>query len=156
MTDLLRTEALAESVRRRRESSGMSIRQAGNAAGVSPATVTRIESGEHPDLATFLRLCAWLQERPEQFFADGPRRRADTPDVVAVHLMADPRLDGEAAASIVSVVRAMYAAMASEASAHEPVAAHLCAEAALLPGVAERLGGLLSSMRGRLLAEAAR
>src|SRR4051794_9238610 len=69
-----------------------SIRQAAEEAGVSFSTVSRVEAGAQPDLATFLRLCAWLEVPPERFFRSGAQRPADTLDAVASHLFADPRL----------------------------------------------------------------
>ena len=49
---------LATKVRAERGSS--SIREIARKIGVSPATVTRIESGGDPDLVSFRRVCRWL------------------------------------------------------------------------------------------------
>lgn len=146
----LNSEALADALRERRESSGLSIRAAAGAAGVSFMTLSRVEAGGQPDLATFLRLCAWLRVPPETFFITGAPRDKATPEVVATHLLADPRLEPEAASRIASVVRDMYTALASEPQTPVTVACHLRAATTLRPGVPERLGELLGTMQNRL------
>ena len=128
------------------------MRRAAEAADVSFMTLSRVEAGGQPDLATFLRLCGWLRVRPEAFFMTGATRETPTPDMVATHLLADRRLEPEAASRIVSVVRDMYTALASQPQVPATVACHLRAAATLRPGVAERLGQLLGDMQDRLRA----
>lgn len=147
----LNVEALAEALRERRTSAGLSMRRAAEAADISFMTLSRVEAGGQPDLATFLSLCAWLRVRPETFFGTGARRDTPTPDVVATHLMTDPLLEPEAASRIASVVRDMYAALASKPPTSANVACHLRAAATLRPGVPERLGQLLGDMHERLV-----
>ena len=148
----LNVEALAEALRERRSAAGLSVRRAAEAADVSFMTLSRVEAGGQPDLATFLRLCAWLHVRPEAFFIIGAVRDTPTPDVVAKHLLADPRLEPEAASRIASVVRDMYTVLASQPQVPATVACHLRAAATLRPGVPERLGQLLGDMQERLRA----
>ncbi len=131
-------------------SSGLSIRRAAEAAEVSFMTLSRVEAGAQPDLATFLRLCAWLHVPPETFFVSGTSRETETPEVVAKHLLADPRLESYAATRIAAVVRDMYHALAREPRHPPAVACHLRAAAVLRPGVAGRLGQLLQDMQARL------
>jgi len=50
------------------------VRAAAREAGVSPATLFRIETGHLPDLETFERLCRWLGEDPSRFL-DSPAYR---------------------------------------------------------------------------------
>jgi len=52
----------------------LGIRAAAREAGVSPATLSRIENGHVPDLETFERLCRWLGEDPNKFL-DAPAKR---------------------------------------------------------------------------------
>ena len=52
----------------------LGVRAAAREAGVSPATLSRIENGHIPDLETFERLCRWLGEDPGQFL-DMPTTR---------------------------------------------------------------------------------
>src|SRR6266540_127585 len=127
-----------------------SIRQAAAEAGVSFSTLSRVEAGAQPDLATFLRLCAWLGVPPERFFRSSTQRAEDTIDRVTNHLFADPRLTAEAAEHIVGIVRDLYTALAREASEPPALAVHLRAASVLRPGVPERLGSLLTDMHTAL------
>jgi transcriptional regulator with XRE-family HTH domain len=144
-------DALALMLRERREGAGLSIRQAAAAAEVSFMTLSRVESGSQPDLTTFLRLCSWLHVPPETFFVYGSRRAPSTVEAVTRHLAADPRLKGDAAARISSMVRDLYSALASEPAPRPVVACHLRAASVLRPGVPDRLGSLLGDMQAQLL-----
>jgi transcriptional regulator with XRE-family HTH domain len=141
-------EELGRLVKERR--GHQSIRQAAADVGVSFSTLSRVESGAQPDLATFLRLCAWLGVPPEHFFHPGAQRPTSTLDEVTGHLFADPRLTGEAAERIVRVVRDLYGALAHEGKQPPPLAMHLRAASIMRPGVPERLGRLLEDMRAAL------
>lgn len=146
----LDVDALGEMLRQRRTSAGLSIRKAAEAAGVSFMTLSRVEAGAQPDLATFLHLCAWLHEPPETFFVAAAPRETETPEVILRHLLADPRLERGAASRIASVVQDMYDALARGPVYVPAVACHLRAAAVLRPGVAERLGELLQDMHAKL------
>ncbi len=142
--------ALAQRLHDRRTGFQMSVRQAAADAGVSFMTFSRVESGSQPDLATFLKLCAWLRVPPEEFFVRGARRDVDTVEVVAKHLVADPALEPDAAQRIASVVRDMYQALARKQATPAAVACHLRAASVLRPGVPQRLSALLTDMHNRL------
>lgn len=45
----------------------MGIRSAAAEADVSPATLSRVENGNIPDLATFAKICRWLEVDPAVF-----------------------------------------------------------------------------------------
>lgn len=113
-------------------------------------TLSRVEAGSQPDLATFMKLCAWLRVAPEEFFIRGVRRDTDTLEAVTRHLVTDPALDRDAAQRIAGVVRDMYDALARKQSPPPAVACHLRAATVLRPGVPDRLGALLSEMHARL------
>ena len=146
----LDTAALAEHLRARRAEGQLSIRRAADDAGVSFMTFSRVEAGSQPDLATFLRLCAWLRLPPETFFVRGVTRDVDTVEEVARHLVTDPALDQDAAQKIAGVVRDMYSALARRTTPRPVVTCHLRAQTVLRPGVPDRLGQLLGDMQSRL------
>jgi|SRR6266536_3762224 len=127
-----------------------SIRQAAAEAGVSFSTLSRVEAGAQPDLATFLRLCAWLGVPPERFFRAGAQRPASTVDDVTSYLFADPRLSPDAAERIAAVVRDLYAALAHAVDEPAPLAMHLRAAPVMRAGVPERLAELLHDLRAAL------
>ena len=128
-----------------------SMRQAAAEAGVSLSTISRVEAGSQPDLASFTALCAWAGVPPSRFFTP-IAERLDTPVEVAIaHLIADPRLTDEHASSIASVIRQMYDALAATTQpAPNMVACHLRAASALRPGVPDRLGSILVDLHQAL------
>lgn len=146
----LDTAALGQILRDRRTQAHLSVRQAAAEAGVSFMTLSRVEAGSQPDLATFLKLCGWLRIPAEQFFIQGAHRNPDTLEVVTRHLVTDPALDRDAAQRIAAVVRDMYAVLASKQAPPPAVACHLRAATMLRPGVPDRLGALLADMHARL------
>lgn len=141
---------LGRRIRDKRRAASQSIRKAADEAGVSFSTLSRVEAGAQPDLATFLKLCAWLGVAPESFFVVGPRRPEDTVEEVTRHLVADPGLSRDAAEQIARVVRDMHHALATRVEAPPPLACHLRASSVMRPGVPERLASILQDMRSAL------
>lgn len=58
----LAIEQLGEKIAKKRGLDG--IRKAAKEIGISPATLSRLENGHVPDLATFAAICRWLGEDP--------------------------------------------------------------------------------------------
>ena len=58
-------EELGRLITRKRGTRG--IRAAAAEADVSPATLSRVENGHLPDLATFAKICRWLEVDPARF-----------------------------------------------------------------------------------------
>lgn len=139
-------------LRERRLSEDLSIRQAAASARVSFSTLSRVEAGAQPDLATFTTLCAWLGTSPAEFFAPVTRRSQTPLDEAIEHLITDPALSAGAAEQIASVMRSMYQALADQARTQspEPMAVHLRAGSVMRPGVPERLAALITDMRAAL------
>jgi transcriptional regulator with XRE-family HTH domain len=128
-----------------------SMRQAAAEAGVSLSTMSRVESGSLPDLASFTALCAWAGVSPSRFFTPIAERQDTHVEIAIAHLSADPRLSHEQASSIASVIRQMYDALAAKAEPAAPLAAcHLRAASTLRPGVPERLGGIIVDLHEAL------
>lgn len=141
--------ALGSLLRQRRGS--LSLRQAAAEAGVSFSTFSRVEAGAQPDLATFTQLCAWLGVPASRFFTPIVEREVSPLDLAITHLSADPRLKGDDAAKIASMMRDMYEALARvETPARPLVACHLRAASVMRPGVPDRLAGILTDMNAEL------
>ena len=85
---------------------GKGIREAAQEIGISPATLTRVEGGRLPDIATFQKICSWLKVNPAEILdistASSPNA-ADTL-VAAVHLRADQTLPEDAAADLAQLI----------------------------------------------------
>lgn len=71
-------EELGKKIAARR--SGTGIRAAAAEVGVSPATLSRVENGQMPDLETFSKICTWLKIDPGEFL--GTKREEHRPPVV--------------------------------------------------------------------------
>lgn len=143
---------LGRLVRQKRKAEELSVRQAAALARVSFSTVSRVEDGAQPDLATFMNLCAWLGVEPSRFFNPIARRTQSPVEEAIEHLVTDPALTPDAAERIASVVRDLYRALADQTHAppRAPMALHLRAASVMRPGVPERLASLLQDMREAL------
>lgn len=119
---------------------------------MSFSTFSRVESGSHPDMASFVKLCAWLGEPPSRFFNPVAAREARPLDAAIRHLMADPRLSKASAAKIGAMLKDMYDALANSSTSTAPiVACHLRATSVMRPGVPERLATLLTDLQAALI-----
>ena len=49
----------------------MGVRAAAKEIGISPSTLSRIENGHVPDVATLEKVCAWLEEDVSKFTGVG-------------------------------------------------------------------------------------
>jgi transcriptional regulator with XRE-family HTH domain len=128
----------------RRSELGLSLRDASEASGIPVATLSRIEQGRMPDLATFRRVVEWIGERPERFFS--PRERVEnTPEAIAEHLKADPALPDEAAEKIAGIVRDLYESLASPKRGR--LAVHLRAAKTFSPPALRLLTNVLDEMQ---------
>lgn len=60
---------LAIAVKMKRQMIGFSQRELGEICGISSATVMNVENeNSAPDMATFIKLCDWLEFEPNDFF----------------------------------------------------------------------------------------
>lgn len=87
---------------------GRGIRDVAKEIGISAATLTRIEGGRVPDLATFQKICSWLKVNPAEIL-DIPSnisagQAESTSLAAAVHLRADKTLPPEAAADLAQLI----------------------------------------------------
>lgn len=83
-------ESLGILVRERRGAAKM--RETASEIGIAPATLLRVEGGRIPDVATFGKLCNWLEMDPKDFLGsdEGTRKLAIKQRLeVSAHLKAD-------------------------------------------------------------------
>lgn len=88
-------------VRERRRSRG--VRETAAEIGISPATLSRVENGKQPDLATFERLCRWLEISPSDVLGDsGSHSPAPSapPAIATAHLKAQRQMRPELAQAL--------------------------------------------------------
>lgn len=149
--EIMDAAALGTLVKQRRTEARQSLRQTAADAGVSFSTLSRVEDGAQPDLATFTKLCAWLGVAPSSFFRTVSERRQSGLEEAVMHLSTDPRLTPEAANRITSTLREMYNVLATKTPApKDALAVHLRAATTMRPGVPERLASILHDMNETL------
>src|SRR4051794_34845723 len=79
--------------------------------GISPATLSRVENGHMPDLATFANICKWLNRDPREFLgiesdpAETPAQKA------VVHFKKKPTVTLETANALGELILAAQAAI---------------------------------------------
>jgi len=117
---LVNTIELGRAIRRKREDSGLSLRDVADETGVSASTLSRIENGTgKPDADNIARLTDWLNVPMERIMgnrqSDGDEARAvvyfpheSTPEIVEAHLRADRNLTPETAKALSELFRVAY------------------------------------------------
>ena len=130
----------------RRSDLGLSLRGVSAECHVPVATLSRVEQGRTPDLATFRRIVEWLGVPPERFLQ--PTARAvSTPDVISEHLRLDSTLSPDDAEKIAGLVRTMYEALQQQ---ERRLAIHLRAAKTFTPPAMRLFGDLLTDMQEAL------
>jgi transcriptional regulator with XRE-family HTH domain len=106
--------ALAQDITMKRGTVG--VRAAARDAGISPATLSRIENGHVPDLETFEKICQWLGKDPRRFLAAPP-----TSVVAAVQFRKKGTVKKETADALGSLIMAVQAMLEAETGGAESV-----------------------------------
>lgn len=121
MQDSKNLARLGEIIRAKRQDAGLGLRAAADESGISASTLSRLErgSGAAPDAETMGKLSAWLNASLDDLLLGGEAgfkevEGLSTPDIIAVHLRADPNLSSETAEALVHLFRAAYAQLARE------------------------------------------
>ncbi len=119
--NLVNTIELGRAIRRKREETGLSLRDVADETGVSASTLSRIENGTgKPDADNIARLTGWMGVPVERIMtgrdanADGDSAvvyfpQEATPDIVEAHLRADRSLTPETAKALSELFRVAYA-----------------------------------------------
>lgn len=130
----------------RRKDLGLSLREASAQCHVPVATLSRVEQGRTPDLATFRRIVEWLG-LPSERFLQPTARSVSTPDVISEHLRLDSTLSPDDAEKIAGLVRTMYEALQQQ---ERRLAIHLRAAKTFTPPAMRLFGDLLTDMQEAL------
>ena len=101
---------LVEQLREKRGSRG--IRVIAEQIGISPATLSRVERGNLPDLETFKKICAWLKVDPGVVL--GFRASSDVQPVVRVHFKKEVTVKQATAKALSELILAAQAQMREE------------------------------------------
>ena len=111
MSELASVKSLGRLVAQKRGKVG--VRATARAIGLSPATLSRVENGQLPDLANFTKLCQWLEVDPATLLGFDPAIR-DRP-TVAVHYRTARTMDVETAAALQDLILAAQRMLTDEA-----------------------------------------
>jgi transcriptional regulator with XRE-family HTH domain len=107
MASYLDMQRLSALVRSKRGNRG--LREMATIIGVSPATVSRVERGTVPDVATFLAICDWIEMPPAGLIKNmNGTQKLDTCHSVCAKLRTDKRLDPEVADAIALLIEFVY------------------------------------------------
>ena len=86
---------------------------------ISASTLSRIEQGNVPDVATFMRICNWLGVDSSEFVPDSAMQKnknssrekeVDVPHVIEAHLRADRVLPTATIDALSEMIRVAYKA----------------------------------------------
>ena len=102
--------SLGELVARKRGKVG--IRTTAREIGLSPATLSRVENGQLPDLANFTKICRWLELDPASVLGFDPEA-LDRP-VAAVHFRSRRTMSVETAAALQDLILAAQHSLAED------------------------------------------
>ncbi len=115
MADGVNVKLLGEHLRRTRKERKLRLIQVHKQTGVSVASLSRIERGGSAEIgsATLIKLCDWMKQ-PIDLFKEKPAvparrgRAQSTPDIVELHLRADPKLEKTTADALAAMFRTAY------------------------------------------------
>ncbi len=88
----------------RRGSTG--IREFAKELGISPATLSRVEHGNLPDIGTFSKICDRLGLDPSEFLQLNKTAENTGPGSASVHFRADAQLNPVAAKDLAQLILA--------------------------------------------------
>lgn len=109
MPSTLNTELLASAIKTKR--GGKGLREAANdIGGVSPATLSRVEQGNLPDVETFIKICKWLGV-PTDAFVTGKKASTNElseKDKIVYQLRSSRELDPDTINAMVAMVNVAF------------------------------------------------
>jgi len=96
---------------------GRGIREVAHEIGISAATLTRVEGGRLPDIATFQKICSWLKVDPAEVLDLPVEKNPNSSDtlIAAVHLRADQTLPEAAATDLAQLIIVAHRELARRA-----------------------------------------
>ncbi len=110
MQSTLNTDLLANMLKNKRADKGLRA-VATEIGGVSAATLSRIEQGKIPDVATFIKICKWLDEATDTFIVASNSKKAkpvSTQQQVVAHLRADRELSKDTVNMLIKMIDMAY------------------------------------------------
>jgi transcriptional regulator with XRE-family HTH domain len=105
MKPKLNTDLLASAIKTKRGKTGLR-NTAIEIGGISPATLSRVELGNLPDVETFIKICNWLGVSTETFIAGSNESQAELSekDKIVYQLRSSKELDSQTISAMVAMV----------------------------------------------------
>ena len=105
-------ESLGSLISEKRGKTG--LRATAAVIGVSPATLSRIESGQLPDLENFRKICQWLEIDPAAVL--GFDTESMNRPVVSVHFRKTKTMSLQTGSALAEMIQAAHAELIGEES----------------------------------------
>lgn len=116
--NFINTVELGKAIKRRREETGLSLRDVADVTDVSASTLSRIENGTgKPDADNIARLTGWLDMPIDRVMNKNAGADVEpvvyypheaTPEIISAHLRADRNLTPETAEALSELFRVAY------------------------------------------------
>jgi transcriptional regulator with XRE-family HTH domain len=105
MKPKLNSELLASAIKTKRGKMGLRD-TAIQIGGISPATLSRVELGNLPDVETFIKICNWLGVSTETFIVDAKasKTQLSEKDKIVFQLRSSKELDPDTISAMVAMV----------------------------------------------------
>ncbi|MES2292994.1 MAG: helix-turn-helix transcriptional regulator [Pseudomonadota bacterium] len=87
------------------------IRAAAADVGISQATLSRVENGHMPDLATFAKICKWLDRDPREFLGLDTEPNSAPEQKAVVHFRKKKTVTAETATALGELILAAQRAI---------------------------------------------
>lgn len=94
---------------------GRGIRAAATDVGISPATLSRVENGNMPDLVTFAKICKWLDLDPREFLGLDARVGDQGPPQAVAHFRKKKTVSHDTATALGELILASQRALQARA-----------------------------------------
>lgn len=94
------------------------MRAAAVEVDISPATLSRVENGHMPDLATFAKICRWLDKDPREFLGFEGAGTADQ-ESATVHFRKKKTVSRPTAVALGDLIIAAQAAIRARIHTNE-------------------------------------
>ena len=103
-------ESLGSLISEKRGKAG--LRATAAVIGISPATLSQIENGHHPDLANFRKVCEWLEIDPAEVL--GFDTESMNRPVVSVHFRKGKTMSLQTGSALAEMIQAAHTALFQE------------------------------------------
>ena len=91
------------SIKLKKKRGDRGIREVAKEIEISPATLSRVESGKLPDLNSFSKICTWLNIDPNEFLACNTAQKKSS-HRTSIHLKADKNITPELSKALADMI----------------------------------------------------